>query len=107
MPWNDDEKTEVAHTFEISEEALNLYRLMRLLRCACEPPPPGAPFPDECDGCLEWALLNRELARLVRLPLHEICVVPPPNGEGGFLPEEENARRDAFEAALAERWGKT
>jgi hypothetical protein len=91
----------------ITPEMLDLYKQMRVLKCACEPWPDEAPFPEECDDCLEWAVLNRKLAPLVRLPLWEICVTPPPNSENSFLPEEENARRDAFEAALAERWGKT
>jgi hypothetical protein len=32
--------------------------------------------PLECDACIAWALLNRELARLVRLPVYEIHVTP-------------------------------
>jgi hypothetical protein len=47
--------------------------------------------PPECDGCIEWALLNRRLAPLVGLPLHEVHAVPPPSGES-FLREPEEAR---------------
>jgi hypothetical protein len=49
-----------------------------------------------------WAELNRRLAPLVGLPLHELHVVPPPSGES-FLRGQEEARRAALEAALAER----
>lgn len=78
---------------------------MREIQCTCEPRPDSMAcydVPDECDGCVEWALLNRELARLVQLPLYEVHVVPPPSGEC-FLQGPEESRRAAFEQALAQR----
>jgi len=102
MTWI-DEKTE--KPVEISDAALDLYVKMKTITCTCPPWPDDAAYfdpPLECDNCVTWALLNRELARLVALPLHEIHVVPPPSGEC-FLRAEEESRRAAFEHALAER----
>jgi hypothetical protein len=93
----------------ITDEALDLYRRMREIKCTCPPRPESMAYydaPPECDACLEWALLNRELARLVQLPLYEVHVVPPPSGEC-FLREPEESRRAAFEEALATRENKT
>jgi hypothetical protein len=92
----------------ISEQALSLYSQMRTLRCCCPPPPPDAEYwnvPDDCPPCEAWASLNRELARLIRLPVHEVHCTVPPHGEC-FLPEVEQARTDMFEQALAEREGR-
>jgi hypothetical protein len=100
MTWL-DEKTD--KPVEISGEALDLYVKMKALKCECAPPPYDGP--EECDACLEWALLNRELARLVQLPIYEVHVVPPPSGEP-FLREPEESRRAAFEEALATRENK-
>jgi hypothetical protein len=103
MPWI-DEKTEKPR-LEISDQALDIYEKMRVLACICPPQPRNMAYwdsPPECEGCLEWATLNRRLAPLVALPLHEVHVVPPPSGES-FLRREEDARRAALEAALAER----
>jgi hypothetical protein len=103
MPWIDP-KSEGAAPAGITAEMLDLYERMRVISCSCPPPPKDMLHYDplECDACIEWASLNRELARLVQLPLHEVHVVPPPSGEC-FLREEEQSRRAAFEHALAER----
>jgi hypothetical protein len=106
MTWN-DEKT--AKPFEIDDRMLDLYARIRTLKCVCPPPPPDARYwevPDDCPPCETFASLNHELARLFRLPCYEVYCVPPPHGEG-FLTEQEEARRAAFEQALAEREGKT
>jgi hypothetical protein len=105
MPWIDET---TPPRFEITNEALDTYKQMRALKCTCEPPPKNMAYwdaPEECSQCLEWALLNRKLARLVKLPVYEVHVTPPPSGEG-FLLEAEGARQAALEAALAEREGK-
>jgi hypothetical protein len=88
----------------VSDEALDIYAQMKAIACTCKPSPkmPYYDVPEECSGCVEWAVLNLRLARLVTLPLHEIHVTPPPSGEC-FLREEEESRRAAFEHALAER----
>jgi hypothetical protein len=94
---------------EISDEALDLYKKMRAIRCTCPPRPEDMAYydsPPECTGCLEWAILNRRLAPLVGLPLHEVHCTLPPSGES-FLREAEEARRLALEEALAGRRGKT
>jgi hypothetical protein len=102
-------RTPIKHTHRprilVTDEALDIYAQMKAIACTCEPPSPTMPYydvPEECSGCVEWAVLNRRLARLVELPLHEIHVTPPPSGEC-FLREEEESRRAAFEHALAER----
>jgi hypothetical protein len=91
--------------FEISDEMLDTYKRMRVLRCTCPPWPEDRPYwnpAEDCPACTEWARLNRLLAPLIGLPLHEVHCVPPPHGEC-FLPDEESARRDLLEQALAER----
>jgi hypothetical protein len=105
MTWTDNKP----QPFEISDGALHLYRAMRALKCRCEPWPEDTPsyYAPECPDCVEWARLNRALAPLVGLPLHETCCVPPPNAESSFLPAEEEARRAVLEEALATREGKT
>ena len=106
MPWI-DEKT--AQPVEISNAARDLYQRMREIRCTCPPRPADMEYwdvPPECDACIKWAALNRRLAPLVGLPLHEVHAVPPPSGES-FLREPEEARRLALEEALAGRRGKT
>jgi hypothetical protein len=78
------------------------------IRCTCLPRPADMEYwdvPPECDACIKWAALNRRLAPLVGLPLHEVHAVPPPSGES-FLREPEEARRLALEEALAGRRGK-
>jgi hypothetical protein len=105
MPWVNPE---TAHPIEISEVALGLYSQMRVLRCDCKPPPPDRSYWDpgpECDGCVAWGVLNKQLARLIRLPCYEVHCTLPPHGEP-FL-EAEQERTDMFEAALAERGDKT
>jgi hypothetical protein len=106
MAWV-DEKT-AKPRLEITDAALAIYAEMRTLRCQCAPRPEDMAYwdaPPECDGCIEWALLNRRLAPLVGLPLHEVHAVPPPSGES-FLREPEEARRLALEEALAGRGGQ-
>jgi hypothetical protein len=101
MTWTDDKP----QPLEISDEALHIYRAMRVLKCSCPPWPADRPYwnpPDECPDCVEWARLNRVLAPLVQLPLWEVHCVPPPSGEC-FIEEPEKERRAAFEHSLVER----
>jgi hypothetical protein len=63
---------------------------------------PAIDVPEPCDVCEHFAKLNRTLLRALRLAPYEVYAVPPPSGQG-FLQEEEEARRDALEQALAER----
>jgi hypothetical protein len=92
-------------SFVVTDEMLDLYAEHRTLKCECESEPESMPYydvPDECSGCRRGAELNHTLLRMLHLPCYETYAIPPVSGEG-FLQEAEEARRDAFEQALAER----
>jgi hypothetical protein len=96
-------------TIEITDEMLEIYAELRALKCTCEPEPESMLYydvPDECAGCRQGAILNHTLLRMLQLPCFETYAITPVNGEG-FLRREEEARRDVFEQALAEREAKS
>jgi hypothetical protein len=113
MPTNRRPRQRAPQTgIVISDAALDIYQKMRVIRCTCTPeifpPDEGWELWEECDGCWQWAELNRQLLRLLgkAVPVYEFATVTPPSGNA-VEPERAAERMAAFEEALAQREDKT